>query len=66
MNNHEEIARENHKKGNNCSVSLHNAFLEDCNLSKDFPMPRSIDGKCGALLTAIKILNERKFGKKIF
>ena len=65
MNNHEEIARENHKKGNNCSVSLHNAFLEDCNLSKDFPMPRSIDGKCGALLTGIKILQETGHEDKI-
>ncbi len=58
MNNHEEEARKNHKKGNNCSVSLHSVFEKEYKLSKDFPMPRSIDGKCGALLTAIQILKE--------
>ena len=58
MKNHEEIARKLHKAGNNCSNSLHNAFSEDTKLSSDFPAPRSIDGKCGALLTAKKILEE--------
>lgn len=56
--NHEEKARLNHKMGNNCSVSLHNAFSEDLSLSTDFPMPRSIEGKCGALLVSLKILKE--------
>lgn len=65
MSNHEEVARNNHKKGNNCSVSLHNAFAEDFKLSPNFPMPRSIEGKCGALLTAIKILKEKGFEDKI-
>ena len=64
MSNHEEMARNNHKQGNNCSTSLHNAFAEDFNLSSDYPMPRSIDGKCGALLTAIKILKEKGFEDK--
>ena len=58
MNNHEEKARSLHKQGNNCSTSLHDAFSEDIQLSKDFPMPRSIDGKCGALLASLKILKE--------
>ena len=59
MNNHEEKARNLHRQGNNCSTSVHDAFLEDLELSKNFPAPRSIDGKCGALLTSLKILNEK-------
>lgn len=58
MNNHEEKARNLKKQGNNCSISVHKAFEEDIELSPDFPMPRSIEGKCGALLTALKILEE--------
>ena len=65
MNNHEEKARSLHKQGNNCSISLHNAFDQDFELSKDFPMPRSIDGKCGALLTSVKILKEKGFEDKV-
>lgn len=35
------------------------------NLSNDFPKPRSIEGKCGALLTAQKILKELGYEDKI-
>ena len=35
------------------------------NLSNDFPKPRSIEGKCGALLTAQKILKELGYEEKI-
>ena len=65
MGNHEKRSRELHRQGNNCSISLHNAFSEDTKLSNNFPMPRSIDGKCGALLTAIKILREKGYEDKI-
>lgn len=58
MSKHEQKARELKEQGNNCSVSLHNTFSEDTKLSADFPAPRSIEGKCGALLTAKKILKE--------
>lgn len=58
MSNHEEKARSYKKQGDNCSTSLHKAFKEDIELSNNYPMPRSIDGKCGALLTALKILEE--------
>ena len=58
MYNHEEKARQYRSMGNNCSTSVHNAFSEDINLSKNFPAPRSIDGKCGALLTSLYILDE--------
>ena len=58
MSNHENRARELHKQGNNCSTSVHNAFSEDTSISEDFPAPRSIEGKCGALITAEQILKE--------
>lgn len=65
MGNHENRARQLHNQGNNCSTSLHNAFSEDTDLSKEFPAPRSIEGKCGALLTAEKILREKGHEDKI-
>ena len=65
MKNHEERARELKQNGNNCSTSLHRAFSEDTKLSDDFPAPRSIEGKCGALLTAEKILRELGHEDKI-
>ena len=58
MDKYEEIARKLKMQGNNCSYSVYNAFLEDFNLKGDFPAPRSIEGKCGALLSSIKILEE--------
>ncbi len=60
MNKYEEIARRIHKEGNNCSYSIHEAFREDYKLGSDYPAPRSIDGKCGALLTCTSILSELK------
>ena len=46
MNKYEEVARKVHKAGYNCSYSI------------DYPKPRSIDGKCGALLTCTDILHK--------
>ena len=62
--NHENEARELRRKGKLCSVALHDAFAKDTKISEDFPMPRSIDGKCGALLTALKILDDTGNGDK--
>ena len=58
MGKHEEQARNLHSKGNNCSISLYGAFLEDTKLDGNIPAPRSIAGKCGAVLAAEKILRE--------
>ena len=55
MANHELRARELHKQGNNCSFSLYSAFLEDSKLDGEIPLPRSIEGKCGAVISAEKI-----------
>ena len=58
MNKHEKQSRELHKQGNNCSFSLYSAFLEDSKLDGEIPLPRSIEGKCGAVISAEKILKE--------
>jgi hypothetical protein len=58
MSTHENDARELKSKGKNCSDSLYSAFSKDINLSGNYPAPRSVDGKCGALLTALRILEE--------
>ncbi len=57
-NNHEIKARELKSKGNNCSSSLFKAFEEGFSLKGDYPAPRSIEGKCGALLTSLYILKQ--------
>lgn len=33
-------------------------------LNGDYPVLRSIEGKCGALITALKILEEKGYSKK--
>ena len=55
---YEQIARNNHKSGINCSNSVYNAFKDDLKLSGNAPLPRSIDGKCGVVLSVEAILNE--------
>lgn len=65
MNNHEIEARKLKMQGNNCSTSLHSAFAKDTNITNEYPSPRSIEGKCGALLTALKILEETGHSDKI-
>ena len=64
MNNHEKEARELKQRGNNCSRSVHTAFSKDTNISNDYPEPRRVEGKCGALLTALKILEETGYSDK--
>ena len=58
MSDHENEARDLKIQGNNCSKSLHTAFVKDTDIKDEYPEPRSIEGKCGALLTALKILEE--------
>lgn len=54
----EKIARNFKKQGNNCSYSVYTTFSKRIKLSGIYPEPRSIDGKCGALLATLKILDE--------
>ena len=65
MDKHEGQARSLHGQGNNCSVSLYKSFLNDTNLDGNIPSPRSIAGKCGAVLAAEKILKECEKEDKI-
>lgn len=64
MNQYEEIARNLKMKGNNCSYAVYNSFSKELKLSGDYPAPRSIEGKCGALLSALRILDEMDMGDK--
>ncbi len=52
----EEIARLKHKEGNRCSDSVYLTFFND---NDEIPAPRSIDGKCGAVLAAEKVLKKK-------
>jgi hypothetical protein len=61
----EEIARENHRNGYNCAMSVYAGFAEKLGLSEDearqiAPKPRAEGGKCGAYLAGRKILEQLK------
>ena len=56
MNKYEEEARKLKKIGMLCSDAVFETFKNDLNLEGTPPAPRSIDGKCGALITAEYIL----------
>ena len=55
---HEDTARAIHREGSNCSNSIWQAFADVHDAGGNPPAPRSIDGKCGALLTAQKVLRD--------
>lgn len=65
MNKYEEVARNLKSQGNNCSYSVYNAFINDFKLNGNYPEPRSIENKCGALLTALKILKEKGYEEEL-
>ena len=46
-------------QGNNCSKSIYDAYKYDLNIDENYPRPRSIDGKCGAVLVTEFILKEK-------
>lgn len=55
---YENEARAIHRQGNNCSTSVDRAFAGINAASGNPPAPRSIDGKCGALLAAQKVVRD--------
>jgi len=63
MSQYAEDAKRLHREGNRCSASVYKAF-ENINTFGDgqIPAPRSEDGKCGAVLTAEKLIREMKLG----
>lgn len=56
--NHEEAARSVHRRGYNCSNSIDRAFSDVNTAVGNPPAPRSVAGKCGALLAAQKVLRD--------
>ena len=56
--NHEQEARGIHRTGYNCSNSVYQAFSDIDKAGGTPPAPRSIEGKCGALITAQKVLRD--------
>ena len=62
---YEEIARANHRNGNNCSVSLFKTFSDKLGMSEEeaarmAPAPRSEGGQCGGLLAGRKLMEMLK------
>ena len=58
-----------HKDGANCSQAVAAAFADRIGMSaeeamKTTPVPRSIDGKCGAVLASEMILDKLSIDKK--
>ena len=56
MNDYEVKARKLKQSGLLCSNAVFDTFKDEWNLEGKPPAPRSIDGKCGALLTTEYIL----------
>ena len=61
---HEEMARSIHRTGYNCSNSVDKAFSDVNGAAGNPPAPRSIAGKCGALLAAQKVLRDLGIGSE--
>ena len=59
MIDYETIARDNHHGGMNCSMAVYDAlYTRDDSNRTEPPRPRSIDGKCGAVLAAEQYIRE--------
>ena len=52
----EETARNKHRNGDNCAVSVYSTFFDK--VSGTAPAPRSEGGMCGAVLAARKALEQ--------
>lgn len=59
---HEATARQIFSSGPNCSVSIYQAFSDVDKVGGTPPAPRSIEGKCGALLGAQRVLEDMGVG----
>ena len=59
----EKTAREKHLSRINCASSVYQTFLEVNPNSTFAPMPRDEGGRCGAVLSAEKILREVGIGR---
>lgn len=59
----EKEARNHHRRGVSCAGSVYRAFADMNPHKTQAPIPRSEGGKCGAVLSAEKILREMGIGK---
>ncbi len=62
---YEEKARNNHRGGYNCAVSVYVAYADKLGITPEpakmnAPKPRSEGGKCGAYLAGKKVLEQLK------
>ena len=55
---HENTARATHRRGTSCAGSVYKAFADVNKNMTSAPFPRSEGGKCGAVLSAEKVLRE--------
>ena len=62
--NREETARNKHKSGNNCAVSVYSTFYDK--VSGVAPAPRSEGSKCGAVPSAEKVLSKLGHSTDVF
>ena len=63
--NYEELARNNHRSGMNCAMSVYSAFKDVNSSFSSPPKPRDEGGKCGAVLAAEKVLGETGCSEEI-
>ena len=64
MDKYEDKARSLKQSGALCSNAIFDAFKDELKLEGKPPLPRSIDGKCGAILTTeyiLKNINREKY-----
>ena len=59
---HEKTARDYHRSGYSCASSVYKTFSDVHQGKGSVPVPRSEGGKCGAVLSAEKILREHGSG----
>ena len=59
---HEKTARANHRRGMSCAGAVYQAFSDVNPQMTSAPVPRSEGGKCGAVLSAEKVLREAGIG----
>ena len=61
---HEKTARTLHRQGYSCASSTYKAFSDVNTRGTRAPLPKSEGGKCGAVLSAEKILREMGIQKQ--
>lgn len=59
MIDYETVARNSHRSGMNCAIAVYDALCLGNDAKKtEAPRPRSVDGKCGAVLAAEQYIRE--------